>query len=142
MTHLLDTDTLSVLQVGKGAQYAVLVANLNLHPDGDVGVSVVTFHEQARGCHNKVNAAKSPAQVVRGYELFLQLLRAVRLFPTVPFDHGAAVEFDKLLHVRKQVGTMDLRIACTALVGNLTLVTRNTADFSKVPNLKITDWTR
>jgi hypothetical protein len=37
--------------------------------------------------------------------------------------------------MRKQIGTMDLHIACAALV------TRNTVDFFKVPNLQITDWT-
>jgi tRNA(fMet)-specific endonuclease VapC len=107
-----------------------------------VGVSVVTFLEQARGCHNKVTSAKTSAQVVRGYELILQLIRAARQFHAVPFDRAAAAEFDKLLRLRRQIGTMDLRIACTALAGKLTLVTRNAADFTKVPNLTLADWTK
>jgi tRNA(fMet)-specific endonuclease VapC len=36
--------------------------------------------------------------------------------------------------------TLDLRIAATALVHDLTLVTRNTQDFARVPGLKTEDW--
>jgi len=40
-----------------------------------------------------------------------------------------------------RVATMDLRIAAIAISNNLVLLTRNTGDFSKVPNLIIEDWT-
>jgi tRNA(fMet)-specific endonuclease VapC len=36
---------------------------------------------------------------------------------------------------------MDLLIAATALVHNLTLVTHNVADFANVPGLTVVDWT-
>jgi predicted nucleic acid-binding protein len=40
-------------------------------------------------------------------------------------------------HQRRQVGDMDLLIAATALTHNLTLLTRNVADFQLVPGLTI-----
>jgi len=36
--------------------------------------------------------------------------------------------------------TIDLMIASTALVNNLTLVTHNGADYANVPNLRMVDW--
>jgi tRNA(fMet)-specific endonuclease VapC len=36
---------------------------------------------------------------------------------------------------------MDLRIAATALVEKLTVLTRNTIDFLKVPGVVVEDWT-
>ena len=35
---------------------------------------------------------------------------------------------------------MDLMIGSIALVHNLTLVTHNTADFQRIPELRLEDW--
>lgn len=40
------------------------------------------------------------------------------------------------------IGENDLWIAATALAHDATLVTNNTAEFSRVPGLKIEDWTQ
>jgi len=37
---------------------------------------------------------------------------------------------------------MDLLIASVALVYDLTLVTKNTADFQNIPGLRLDDWLR
>ena len=47
MTHVLDTDHLSILQRPGGADYAMLIMNLSHHADTEIGVSVVSLHEQA-----------------------------------------------------------------------------------------------
>ncbi len=36
--------------------------------------------------------------------------------------------------------SIDLLIAATALVHDLTLVTHNTKDFARIPDLRIEDW--
>jgi tRNA(fMet)-specific endonuclease VapC len=46
----------------------------------------------------------------------------------------------ELRSLRQHIGTLDLRIAATALVHDLTLVTRNQKDFSRVPGLRFEDW--
>ncbi len=60
--------------------------------------------------------------------------------PVLPFDEGALAQFQRLWLLRLRVGTMDLKIAATALADNAILVTRNTTDFAKVPGLKLEDW--
>jgi tRNA(fMet)-specific endonuclease VapC len=60
-------------------------------------------------------------------------------FQVLPFDEPAAARCDALRpHVR--IGTMDLRIAATALSHSLTVLTRNTVDFARVPDLVVEDW--
>lgn len=60
------------------------------------------------------------------------------------FDDAAAGEFGKLQAYLSQqgcrIGPNDTLIAAIALANDLTLVTHNTREFSRVPNLKIEDW--
>jgi len=62
----------------------------------------------------------------------------------LPFDEFAAFEFGKIRGSFIRLGIvfsfMDLAIASIALAKDLTLVTHNTADFVKIPNLRLEDW--
>lgn len=49
MTHLLDTDHLTFLQLKSGPDYAMLVVNMSRHAAGDVGASAASLHEQFLG---------------------------------------------------------------------------------------------
>ena len=61
-----------------------------------------------------------------------------------PFDDAAASVFGKLeAHLSRQgqrIGPHDTMIAAIALANNLTLITNNTREFSRVPDLKVEDW--
>jgi tRNA(fMet)-specific endonuclease VapC len=57
------------------------------------------------------------------------------------FDLSANKFYQELVRQRIRIGTRDLRIAAITLSINGILVTRNTKDFAKVPNLQIEDWT-
>ena len=57
------------------------------------------------------------------------------------FDERAAVEFQRLYAMRLRVGTLDLRIAAIVLARGARLLTRNLADFRRVPGLNAEDWT-
>ena len=60
------------------------------------------------------------------------------------FDHACAEQFGKtrgsLLQKGISIPTADMMIAAVALVHNLTLVTHNTADFQRIPGLRLDDW--
>ena len=70
------------------------------------------------------------------------ILRQFAAAPVVPFDAAAAVVFDGLGARRLRVETLDLRIASIALSRGLVLLTRNTADFRRIPDLITDDWTK
>lgn len=55
------------------------------------------------------------------------------------FDSAAAREFERLRSMRLRVGTMDLEIAAIALARNATLLSRNLADFRRIPGLSTED---
>ena len=142
MTYLLDTDTLSIWEAGRGPEYAIFSLNLSAHPASEIGASVVSFQEQALGCHKYLNNAKSAADLVKGYARWNRVIEVFRICPAVPFDTAAAVELARLRQARIRIGEMDLRIAATALAGNLTVVTRNVSDFARVPGLRTEDWSK
>ena len=65
-------------------------------------------------------------------------------FESVPFDDDAAESYGEIrAHLRREgrlIGANDLLIAAIALANELTLVTRNVAEFARVPRLLTERW--
>jgi len=65
-------------------------------------------------------------------------------FASLPFDDLAAEEYGKArAHLAKlgtPIGPNDLLIASIGLATGATIVAHNTAEFSRVPGLKVEDW--
>ncbi|MEH1969160.1 type II toxin-antitoxin system VapC family toxin [Nostoc sp.] len=141
MRYLLDTDHISFLQRRSGTEFLTLAAHIAQHQATDFAFSIVSFHEQVIGAHTFITRSQTPSNVVRGYTLLMEIIRGFSAAPILPFDAGAVTIFEGLRAQRVRIATMDLRIASIALSRSLVLLTRNTSDFSKVPNLMIQDWT-
>jgi tRNA(fMet)-specific endonuclease VapC len=60
----------------------------------------------------------------------------------IPYTAEADVIFHELRKQKIGIGTRDLRIAAITLSHDATLLTRNLQDFTKVPNLRVEDWTK
>lgn len=65
-------------------------------------------------------------------------------YPNLDFDQTAArlcgtIRAD-LRHKGTPIGHYDLQIAAIGLANDLTLVTHNTAEFSRIANLQLEDW--
>src|SRR5437016_3607725 len=130
MRFLLDTDHISILQKQSGPEYPALMAHIAQVPRADLAFCIVSFHEQVLGCNTYIAQAKTPVDVIRGYKMFDLVLSAFAAALVLAFDANASAVFTGLTTQRVRIATMDLRIASIALSQGLTLLTRNSRDFS------------
>jgi tRNA(fMet)-specific endonuclease VapC len=89
-----------------------------------------------------LSRARMPDAVVGAYRELLLIETYYRDCEVLPFATDAQERFEDLRRQKVRVPTMDLRIACVALVNNATLLTRNVRDFRQVPSLAFEDWSR
>jgi tRNA(fMet)-specific endonuclease VapC len=136
---LLDTDHLVILQRQSEPGYGRLRAAMSKYASTDFFLAIVSFHEQVLGANAFIAQATTNDAVIRGYQMLELCLIDFNRFQVLPFDAPAAGQFD-MLRSQVRIGTMDLRIAATALSHSLTVLTRNTVDFEKVPQLVVEDW--
>ena len=65
-------------------------------------------------------------------------------FTIVPFDGNDAIAAGEIGQFLEKAGTpigpYDLQIAAQGLARGYTVVTHNTGEFSRVPNLQVIDW--
>lgn len=139
--YLMDTDHYGICQQKSGDEFAKLDARLAAHVEDKIYIPIITFHEQVSGWTGYLNQNRTPDQVIRAYERLAAIIHDFSKSEIVGFDAAASSYFHSLRSQGVRVGTMDLRIASIALSRNWTVLTRNTVDFAKVPNLKIEDWT-
>ena len=128
---LLDTNICVFLMKNK---YPAATRKLLSGDPSEIAVSSVTLFELEYG------AAKSqwPEKNRNNVKLFLAP------FTIVPFDGNDAVAAGEIRCLLEKAGTpigpYDLQIAAQGLARGYTVVTLNTGEFSRVPNLKIVNW--
>jgi tRNA(fMet)-specific endonuclease VapC len=105
-----------------------------------MAVTVVTVEEQMRGWLAEI---RRQLDLNRQIEPYAQLQRQVEIFSEwiiLLWDSEAAASFTQLRRDGVRIGSLDLKIACIALAHDVTLLTRNTSDFSRVPGLRFENW--
>lgn len=129
--YLLDTDISSYIM--KRSHEAVL-RRLQTVPIGAVAISVITKSELLYGVE------VSP----RRQQDSLALSEYLRHVEVLDFPDEAALHYAQIRAALKASGAMiganDLFIAAHARSLRLTLVTNNTGEFGRVPDLKIENW--
>lgn len=140
MIYLLDTDHNSVLQRG-GEGSVVLERRLRSLGGDDYGTAIVSYEEQCRGWTDYIHRANTSEARIDGYSRLQSSLRFYNCLAVWEYDAVTEAIFLALTAAKVRVGTKDLRIASIALAKNATLLTRNTIDFGRVPNLRFIDWT-
>lgn len=130
MKYLLDTDTLIYVYKRAGNCLARLCAQ----PDNDLSLSSVNLFELEFGM------AKSVRRPLM--ERYVQEL--CKRYTVLNFDPEAARQAGVLrAHLQSlgtPIGPYDVQIAGVALTHNLTLITRNTREFERVPGLRVENW--
>ena len=131
MIYLLDTNV--CIHFMKNA-HPQLTSRLFSCDPSDLAVSSVTVYELAYGA-SKSNWGNKTR---RNMALFLAP------FSILPFTADDAITAGQIrAYLEKQgtpIGPYDIQIAAQGLSRNLTVITHNTGEFSRVPNLKLEDW--
>ena len=135
--YILDTDHVSFLQRQVGAEAERLRFRLS---DVQRITTIITYEEQMRGWLAWIAQARSLIQQIERYAMLKRMVASYAEISLLDFDRATANEFERLQKLRLRIGTMDLKIAATALAHNATLLSRNLKDFSKVPGLQVEDW--
>jgi len=131
MRYLLDTNICIYLIRKKPPQ---VLQKFNTCSVGEVAISSITVAELQFG----VQKSRYPSQNQRALEQFLIPLTIV------DFDYKAAIAYGRIRATLESQGTpigpLDTLIAAHASSLNLTLVTNNIREFSRVSDLKLANW--
>ena len=122
-----------------------IVSHLARHPQGSaarhlarvgvsrVGISIIVV------CEIRFGLAKQG-----GHRLRQHLDLILGKLPSLPLEPPVETRYAQVRHGLEQAGTPigpnDLLIAARALALDLTLVTDNTREFSRVPGLRLENW--
>ena len=137
--YLLDTDHISLLRRNNLAVHR----RLRSLGKSQTFVSVVTIEEQVKGWLREINDASakgSSDRLCSSYRALGDAVSYLNLFQRANFDINAQECFLDFRQQGIRIGTLDLRIASIALMGDFVLVSRNRKDFDYVPNLKLERW--
>ena len=131
--YLLDTNTCIYFMKNT---YPGLTERIMSMSPGEICISSVTVFELEYG------AAKSNW----GEKTRQKLAIFLSPFVILPFDADDAVEAGRIRGELKRKGTpvgpYDVQIAGQGLAKNLTIITHNTDEFTRVPGLRVEDWTQ
>ena len=129
--YLLDTNICLFLKHKKPKR---VLARLRSVVGKDVYISSVTVAELQFGVYNSQNVERNR----------ISLTEFLAPFQIIDFDDRDAEFFGKLRSELKRkgqlIGPYDMLIAAQSLSRNLTLVTNNTKEFERMPDLMVEDW--
>ena len=130
--YMLDTN---IVAYAKNQRPSCVLERLLSHDPSEICLSAITMAELEFGVFNSSNPEKNRMALI----LFLSAITVL------PFDKAASLEYGSIRHLLNTKGTIiggnDMLIAAHARSLDITLVTHNTGEFSRVPGLKLEDWT-
>lgn len=110
---------------------------------GTVRLSILTVQETLHGATGVVNSFRSqkkPEKFAAALRFLEVAVAEIHRFPVLGYDAASLQQLEHLTDGFKKPMKADLCLAAQALAHGLTVVTRNTRDFSQVPALRIETW--
>src|SRR5437868_8585543 len=104
---VLDTDHLSILERGRGDEYARLRDRLRHVSLSEQAATIISYEEQTRGWLAYVARARTLSEQIHAYRKLNNHLDSYRDIDVLGFDERAAAEFQRLRKFAVRVGTMD-----------------------------------
>ncbi len=135
---VLDTDHLSDLDRANAAGVA-LRRRLDASTDV-IATTIISAEEQLRGWLAQIHAERDSHDMI---PLYRRLQRRIEFFAAgvvLSWDSAAADQYLQLRASQIRICTMDLKISSIVLAHGAVLLSRNVADFQKVPGLRVEDW--
>src|SRR5579883_1677270 len=128
MKYMLDTNICIYLIK---EQYKSVINKFNTLKLGDIGLSSVTLSELMYGVEKSHHRQKNLQEFIISLDI-------------AAYDDEAAAHYGVIrAHLEKKgipIGPLDLMIAAHARSQEVTLVTNNKKEFSRVPGLQVEDW--
>lgn len=135
--RLLDTDHCIAYLNPRSAAHATVAARINVVPVSELYFATFTALELAEGPFHSPTAQSRSAQQA-ALDAFRSLLQEAVINDLVILEFGRIRA--ELRQRGRIIGNMDIGIAATALVYDLTLVTHNTSDCQRISGLRLEDW--
>ena len=88
----------------------------------------------------QIHRLRDSHEQIPAYDRLQRRIDFFGAWTVLPWDNDAADLFVRLRREGVRIGSMDLKIACVALVHDAMLLTRNTTDFAKVTGLRFENW--
>ena len=139
---ILDTDHISFLQRPRSLEAQRLVRRLAASTDREFAVTVVSVEEQMRGWLQVIARYRDPMQQIAYYDKLIGFIRFFNNWVILPFEASSVQVFRSLQAAKIRISTTDLKIAASSIDQRALLLSRNAADFQRVPGLHFEDWTR